>query len=102
MDAIRRSDLRVRIGNEAEAMECSPVPACSLMSDHLFFFLRFVDGASRYTRVKKTQLDTQLTHFYNFYMFRAYLYPSSGGTTVCMTVCCAGWFPIQPAQLTVI
>jgi hypothetical protein len=53
-------------------------------------------------------------HFVNLYMFRAYLDPSSGGTTVCiqqltliilfrwlsvvldgiqMTVCCSGWNP---------
>jgi len=37
-------------------------------------------------RVKKNQLDTQLMTVYsvNLYMFRAYLGPSSGGTTVCI------------------
>jgi hypothetical protein len=38
MDALIRSDIRVRTGNEAEAMGSSHVSACSLMSDLFFFF----------------------------------------------------------------
>ena len=46
----------------------------------------FVNRASRYNRVKKNQLmhNLFLVHFFNLYMFRAYLGPSSGGTTVCI------------------
>jgi len=48
--------------------------------------LCFVDRASRYNRVKKNQLDANLflVYFVNLYMFRAYLGPSSGGTSVCI------------------
>jgi len=48
--------------------------------------LCFVDRASRYNRVKKSELDAQffLVYFVNLYMFRAYLGPSSGGTAVCI------------------
>jgi len=50
--------------------------------------LCFVDPASRYNRVKKTNLMHNLflvhVHLVNLYMFRAYLGPSSGGTTVCI------------------
>jgi len=36
-------------------------------------------------RVKKTKLmHTFLVYFVNLYMFRTYLGPSSGGTTVCV------------------
>jgi len=40
----------------------------------------------RCNRVKKNQLDAQLilSIFRKLYMFRAYLGPSSGGTTVCI------------------
>jgi len=49
-------------------------------------------------------------YFVNLYMFRAYLGPSSGGTTVCIQqlvfiiLCCRGWIgtPIESAQHTVI
>jgi hypothetical protein len=34
-------------------------------------------------RVKKNQLDAQV-YFVNLYMFRAYLGPSLGGTTLCI------------------
>jgi len=40
-----------------------------------------------FCHVKKNQLDTQLIlaiYFVKLYMFRAYLGPSSGGTTVCI------------------
>ena len=42
-----------------------------------------------------------LLYFVNLYMFRAYLGPSSGGTTVCMQqlvliiLCCPGWIASQ-------
>ena len=56
------------------------------LKTELVFFLCFVDRASRYNRVKKNQLDAQLilSTFRHLYMFRAYLGPSSGGTTVCI------------------
>jgi len=49
-------------------------------------FLHFVDRASRHNRVKKHQLKRNLflVHFVNPYILRAYLGPSSGGTTVCI------------------
>jgi len=50
-----------------------------------------------------------LVYFVNLYMFRAYLGPSSGGTTICtqqlvliilfyMIVCCPGWTGIYSNQ----
>ena len=50
-------------------------------------FLCFVDCSSQYNHVKKNQLDAQLIlsiYFVKLYMFRAYLGPSLGGTTVCI------------------
>jgi hypothetical protein len=49
-------------------------------------FLCFVERASRYNCVKKTNLmhNLFLVHFVNFYMFRAYLGPSSGSRIVCI------------------
>ena len=45
----------------------------------------FFDRASRYNCVKENLLDAQLIlSIFNLYMFRAYLGPSSGGTTVCI------------------
>jgi hypothetical protein len=74
--------------------------------------LGFVDRASRYNHVKKNQLDARLflVYFVNLYMFRAYLGPSSGGTTVCiqhlvliiLSVVLVGLVPIQTGQQTVI
>jgi len=54
-----------------------------------------------------------LVYFVNIYMFRAYLGPSSGGTTVCIQQlvliifsddCLLSWldWKIQPGQMTVI
>jgi len=48
-----------------------------------------------------------LVYFVNLYMFRAYLRPSSGGTTLCIPqlvlIIIHGWtVPIQPGQQTVI
>jgi len=50
------------------------------------FFLNFVGRASRYNCVKKPNLIHNLfsVYFVNLYMFRAYLDPSSRGTTVCI------------------
>jgi len=47
--------------------------------------LDLVLRASQYNRVKKNDLmhNLFLVYFVNFYMFRAYLAASSGGTTVC-------------------
>jgi hypothetical protein len=46
----------------------------------------FVDRASRYNCVKKTNLmhNFFLVYFISLYMFRAYLGRSSGGTIVCI------------------
>jgi len=67
-----------------------------------------------FIRVKKNRLDAQLIHsiFVNLYMFRAYLSPSSGGTTVCIQhLVLIGLFRrlsfflvgfVQPEQQTVI
>jgi hypothetical protein len=46
----------------------------------------FFDHASRYNHVNKSNLMHNLVfvYFVNFYRFRAYLGPSSGGTTVCI------------------
>jgi hypothetical protein len=70
------------------------------------FVYCFIDRASRYNRVKKTDLKDNLflVYFVDLYMFRAYLGPSSGGTTVCVQQfvliilfrCLS--FPIQPGQ----
>ena len=59
---------------------------CRPFENRISVFLCFVDRASRYNRVKKNQLDAQLilSTFRHLYMFRAYLGPSSGGTTVCI------------------
>ena len=59
--------------------------------------LGLVEGASGYNRVKEKQLDAllikkkptwcttyNLVYFANFYMYRAYLDPSSGGKTICI------------------
>jgi hypothetical protein len=50
------------------------------------WILCFVNRTSRYNRVKKPNLmhNLFLVYFVNLYMFRAYLGPSSGGTTVCI------------------
>jgi hypothetical protein len=65
-------------------------------------FLCVVDCASRYNCVKKTNLMhiLFLLYFGNLYMFRAYLGPSSGGTTICIQQLVP--VPIQPGQQTVI
>ena len=74
-------------------------------------FLCFVDRASRHNRVKKNQLDANpfSVYFVNLYMFRAYLGPSSGGTTVCiqhlvLIILFRGLsvVPTQPVKRTVI
>jgi len=48
--------------------------------------LCFVERTSQYNCVKKTNLmhNLFLVYFVNLYMFRMYLGPSSGGTTVCI------------------
>jgi len=58
----------------------------SASTDRHIFILYFVDCASQYIRVRKTNLmhNVFLVYFVNLYMFRAYLGPSSGGTTVCI------------------
>jgi len=45
-----------------------------------------VDSASRYNRKRETSLmhNLFLVYFVKLYMFRAYLCPSSGGTTGCI------------------
>jgi hypothetical protein len=50
------------------------------------WILCFVDRASQYNCVKKTNLmhNLFLVYFANLYMFRVYLGPSSEGTTVCI------------------
>jgi len=48
------------------------------------FLFMFCWPASWYNRVKKTNLMHNLVYFVSLYMFRAYLGPSSGGTTVCI------------------
>jgi len=57
------------------------------INKHLVHFFCFVSRASRNNRVKrkrKTNLMSNLflVYFFSLYMFRAYLGPSSGGTTV--------------------
>ena len=58
----------------------------SLLTIYLEPFVCSVDRVTRYNCVKKNQLDAQLILIIlrQLYMFRAYLGPSSGGTTVCI------------------
>jgi len=53
---------------------------------------------------RKTNLmhNLFLVYFVNLYMFRAYLGPSSGGTTVYIQHLVGLELPIQPGQQTVI
>jgi len=72
--------------------------------------LCFVHRASRYNRVKKTNLmhNLFLVYFVKRYMFQVYLNPSSGGTTVCIGTyyfflddfCCPGWIGSTPTRIT--
>jgi len=57
-----------------------------IANNQQYFLLCFVDRTPRYNRVMKKQLmhNLFLVYFVNLYMFRAYLGPSSGGTTVCI------------------
>jgi len=47
------------------------------------YFLCLVDLHLDIIVQRKTNLTHNLFYFVNLYMFRAYLGPSSGGTTVC-------------------
>ena len=66
------------------------------MTDAYSQFLCFFCRTSLYSLVNKTNLVHNLFSriiFFNIYMFRATMGPSSGDTTVFMTVRYAGWHP---------
>jgi len=61
--------------------ECAGTKLCYRMS---VLFVFGVEGLLIVRSCKKNQLAAQLSvYFANLYMFRTYLGPSSGGTTVC-------------------